>query len=424
MPKINKKITKPYYHNFILKKSGLAAIAISARCKSKKQLKSNIDEDLRIEINGLQCREADHNKYKQLFNVPSAFNGSKLKGLKKTVVFLTILTKGKHAVGLIPKKSAFVESTGVWDLIAEQQPKLNIEEQAEDGDRRPWYTFVLTDLPLSKLNAEFTIQKRFWDSDDIKIIVNGKVKKNARGGKYKFWYIVGGIFEWLIFRKKGEIRKVEVNFRESLENGIHYVEIYADRKPTLHSISFDLNYYETKAEKRAANIIKTYSQFIKSAGKEFDVDSAVVGAVIYQEQSTNVNFIDALTDYIGGILNLNTSIGIGQIRVKTAEALEKEYPQLGTAVQKNVFIDLTPIRVERLKDPLTNIRFVAAKIHFSQKRWADAGYDISNKPDILGTLYNIEDISKPIKPHVKPKANKFGIGVKSSYNKIKKLLKL
>ncbi|MBU4421803.1 hypothetical protein L6259_00405 [Candidatus Parcubacteria bacterium] len=424
MPKINKKITRPYYHNFILKKSGLVAIAISARCKSRKQLKGNIDEDLRIEINGLQCREIEHSKYIQLFNTPSAFNGSKLRGLKKTVIFLTVLTKGQHSVGLIPKTSAFVENIEIRNLIAEQQPRLNIEEQAEDGDRRPWYTFVLTGLPLNKLSAVFTVQKRFWDSDDIKIIVNEKVKKNARGGKYKFWYIIGGIFGWLIFRKKGEIRRVEIDFRESLDNGIHYIEIYADRKPILHNISFDLSYYETKAEKRATNIIRTHSKFIKSAAKEFNVNPIIVGAVIYQEQSTNVNFIDALTDYIGGILNLNTSIGIGQIRVKTAEALEKEYAQLSIAVQKNIFIDLTPIRVERLKDPLINIRYVAAKLHFSQKRWADAGYNILNKPEILGTLYNIEDINNPIKPHDKPKANKFGVGVKSNYNKIKKLLGL
>ncbi len=43
---INKKITKEYKHNINISKSGLVAIFISARCKSKKQIKSNTDEDI------------------------------------------------------------------------------------------------------------------------------------------------------------------------------------------------------------------------------------------------------------------------------------------------------------------------------------------------------------------------------------------
>lgn len=76
-----------FVHKIQIKKSGLVAIFVSARCKSKKQINSNTDEDLRVEINGLEFREIPPAKNKQLFNIPASFNGSKLKGLKKSTVF-------------------------------------------------------------------------------------------------------------------------------------------------------------------------------------------------------------------------------------------------------------------------------------------------------------------------------------------------
>lgn len=413
---VNKKIKDPYYYHFKLDNSGLVAIFISARCKDR--------EDLRVEINGLGCREIGGEKYKQLFDVPSAFNGARLKGLKKTVVFLTVLQKGEHIISLIPKESATIEYIKIQEFTGQQNPVIDIEEKAEDGDRRPWYTFVLLDLPLNNFTIEATFQKRFLDSDDIKIIVNGIKKRNFNSTKFKFWYIAGALLSWLIPAIKGESKRIKESFSEKSDTGVHCIEFYSDRMPILHSISFDLTYAETEAEKRAANLVKKYSNFIKRAGQEFEVNSVIVGAVIYQEQSTNVNFVDALTDYIGGVLGLNTSIGVGQVRVATAAALENYYEELKLFVKENLFSDLNTVRVEMLKDPQTNVRYVAAKIHFSEKRWRDAGYDISDKPEILGTLYNIEDVNQPIEPHDNSEPNEFGKGVKRNLDKVKTLLGL
>ncbi len=229
---------------------------------------------------------------------------------------------------------------------------------------------------------------------------------------------------WIIWRKKGSKRKTRIDFSESLDRGIHYIEFYADRKPILHEVGLSLKYTENETEKRASDIIQNNALIIKDSAKEFEVDHVIVGAVIYQEQATNVNFVDTLTDYIGGLLGLNTSIGVGQVRVNTAKTLEKFYPKLDPHRQDSWFIDYNIVRMERLKDPLTNIRYVAAKIHFSQERWEKAGFDIKDKPEILGTLYNIEDVANPIEPHTEPEPNRFGKGVEKNYNKIKKLLEL
>ena len=82
-----------------------------------------------------------------------------------------------------------------------------------------------------------------------------------------------------------------------------------------------------------------------------NIDPVIIGSVIYQEQSTNVNFIDTLTDYIGGLFHLNTSIGIGQIRFNTAKALEVYYAELNFFCKNDWFLDCNMVRLERLKDP-------------------------------------------------------------------------
>ena len=233
------KITGPYHHTVQISKSGLVAVFISARCKSKKQSDSHNDEDLRVEINGARFREIPPEKNIQLFNIPPSFNGSKLKGLKKTVIFLTVLPKGENIISLIPQNSAFVEEIKVQALSSAQNLHLEINQQAEDGDRRPWYTFALINLPLQRFSVETTVQKRFWDSDDVKIIVDGDVKRNIEDGKHIFWYIVGGVLGWIIYRLVGKKKKIKAEFDELLDSGTHYVEVHADRKPILHNVELD-----------------------------------------------------------------------------------------------------------------------------------------------------------------------------------------
>ena len=52
------------------------------------------------------------------------------------------------------------------------------------------------------------------------------------------------------------------------------------------------------------------------------IDSKLIAAVIYTEQANNMNFLDVLTDGIGGFYGIDTSIGIGQVKVSTAKLLE------------------------------------------------------------------------------------------------------
>ena len=245
-----------------------------------------------MEINGLHFREIPPEKRKQLFNIPSAFNGSKLKGLKKTVVFFTVLTKGKNVVSLIPKGSAFIEDIKIQEFGKGQEIALGVNEQAEDGDRRPWYTFVLVDLPLKTFSTDVSVKWRFRDSDDVKLIIDNEIKKNNLSIFHKNW-----LWSANIFKKLSRRERQKKTFNKNLGKGIHYIEFYADRMPIFHQAFLKLTYRETDVEIRAGNIIKEHASLIKQVVREFKVDPVMVGTVIYQEQATNVNFIDTLTDY-------------------------------------------------------------------------------------------------------------------------------
>lgn len=396
-------------------------IVITARAKSEKQLGKYVtdDEDLIIKIDNKIFPKLNS---KDLIDSPAAFSGGKLHNLAKTIYFLTFLNGGEHTITLLadkPTNTATFESLEIYTLKdINKKVKINQDIQAEDGDRRPWLTFILDNLPLRSIKSKITYSRRKQDSDDVKIKIDGEIQTEPTSKiKHFFWKFAGSKLSWE-FPTKTKTKR----FWPWLPQGLHYIEFYADRMPTMRKLALNLKYTKIRTEKTADRIIQNYAPVIKDTAMEFNVDPVVVAAVIYQEQATNVNFIDTLRDYIGALLYINTSIGIGQIRVKTAELLEKYYPNLKSHYKEDSFTNTNIARIGRLRNPLINVRYVAAKINFTQERWAKAGLDIQNRPEILGTLYNIEDVEKPIEPHPNPKANEFGNGVKNNYDRIKKLL--
>lgn len=132
---IKRSITSVYHHNFSIAKAGLAAIFVSARCRARWQTNSRSDEDLRVEIDHAPLRGRPLARRTNLFNTPSVFNGSQLQALKKTVVFLTVLSEREHSISLTPKPAAFIEEIDIRELSGEQSVSFSIESRAEDGDQ-------------------------------------------------------------------------------------------------------------------------------------------------------------------------------------------------------------------------------------------------------------------------------------------------
>lgn len=192
--------------NFVVNSSEVYLIEVAARVNSIESLKIKIDQ-------------------KEYFNKPAVFSGKELKGLKKSVFGVLRLNSGQHTISLIPQPTGILEQIKIYPFTNE----LPINDQAEDGDRRPWITFIFVELGLAKMAVTLTLKRRFRDSDDVKIIIDGQIKRNTRSLLHKLWYFVASIF-------LGESQS-ETSLLNFL-GGIHYVEFWADRMPVLKTVVF------------------------------------------------------------------------------------------------------------------------------------------------------------------------------------------
>ena len=225
-----KKITKQYSHKFIIAKDGLYSINLEASCKSGKILGIFGGEDLRVEIGDLKLREIPAKNKAQYYNIPPAWNGTKLKGLPKTIIFILKLNKGNYVLKFIPRKGAKIEKKPIINLIKNNELILN--NQARDGDKRPWITLALIDLKLKILDVSVKCEKRKRDSDDVKIIIDNKVQENKQSSWWgKQWYFRGSQLQG---------KTEEARFYPKLSKDIHYIDFWADRMPVLNWIKMDM----------------------------------------------------------------------------------------------------------------------------------------------------------------------------------------
>lgn len=221
--KYPRKITESFLHSFSANRSGLYAITIVARCRSGAQIGQYGGEDLRVEIDGITFRE-----------IPAAaWNGTTLQGFTKMIIFLLPLKIGQHGLKFIPYRGAEIVSEPVVDFINNARNiAFSPNIQAEDGDRRPWYAVILVDLPLLALAVDATARWRKGDSDDIKLIIDGRVQENKFSVFRRAWYWLGNLFK--------KPKRQRHRFAKNLRRGTHSLELWADRQPTLHAIELDV----------------------------------------------------------------------------------------------------------------------------------------------------------------------------------------
>lgn len=221
-------------------------ISITARVKSKKQISASAtdDEDLTIELDGKKFPTLTDPR--RVIDSPASFSGGALHNLSKTVCFVAYLDGDRHRITFKtdePTATATFERLEVYVLDNNDKLELSISKEAEDGDRRSWITFVIDSLPLSSFSFTALVRKRYRDSDDIKVVVDGKIWTRSVGAEpfggssplewfYRFWYFTGSILLG--------IQRLS-HFKTKLPRGLHYIELFADRKPYLESVEFDFS---------------------------------------------------------------------------------------------------------------------------------------------------------------------------------------
>lgn len=213
-------------------------ITVTARVKSRKQLSGEAtdDEDLVVKVDSKTFPALG--KVGRLVDSPAAFSGGRLHNLAKTVYFLTFLKGRDHKIVLEsdkPSETATFEDLEVYTFNPTASFALESKISAEDGDRRPWLTFVLDDFPLRMVSAKITYSRRRRDSDDVKVIVDGQVQINLlRDIKHFLWRFVGSFLPWSSPQKT-----VTEIFSLDLPQKLHYIELEADRMPSLDKVIFD-----------------------------------------------------------------------------------------------------------------------------------------------------------------------------------------
>lgn len=156
----------------------------------------------------------------------------------QTISVLTFLQGKDHTVSFKKKQingSAALESVEVFILQPDTTLMLEMNDQAEDGDRRPWATYLLDDFPLRSFIYTVTYARRRRDSDDVKIVVDTVVQASLfKTIKHRFWRLIGSFLP-LISPTKTETETITLN----LPQQFHTVEFIADRMPLLHRFTID-----------------------------------------------------------------------------------------------------------------------------------------------------------------------------------------
>ncbi|MDA1317171.1 MAG: cell wall hydrolase [bacterium] len=265
-----KQIIKKTQVSFLVTKLGLYAISITARCKGK--------NDLKVEIDELSFREIPPKDNVQKYDIPPAWNGTKLKGLSQTNIFILLLDEGEHVIDFTPEGQAKVEKFSYWQIEDPTHVEFNLNQQADEGDKRPWFTFALVDLPLKSIEAEITVNWHYFDGDDVKLIIDNQVEENPSSRLWKDW-IWHATPKQLLSGPKKEQKVITKDFPKE----IHYVEFWADKTPTLHNIILDLGNLKSEPAQPEPTNIPTVKNPKWTGDFSDDTDQVILARALFGE---------------------------------------------------------------------------------------------------------------------------------------------
>lgn len=275
MPTIKEKglLTKIETHRFNTQNDSFYLIKIQAKAKSEKQRNATDDEEITVKIDNLEFPKP--NRQNEIINSPASFNGGKLHNKEQIIYFIIQLKTGSHTIELIPQHGdgAEVQEVSFEEIsIKNNQLTLNLNQQLEDRDKQPWITFVLVDIGVKSLNIETLVKWHWLDGDDIKIIINEEIQQATTRFR-KDWIIKTTLLNIL---GKTETIKLTPNLPIQTYN---YIELYADKTPTLNSVNFEFIRQEFPLSKDT-NTIQKYKDEIYD--RDYNkLDKHILSAVNY-----------------------------------------------------------------------------------------------------------------------------------------------
>jgi hypothetical protein len=179
-------------------------------------------------------------------------------------------------------------------------------------------------------------------------------------------------------------------------------------------------------ERDAEQMLRENSIWIQEAGRFFHLSPRAVASVIFVEHDLNVSWKDRDIDPLLAKYGLNVSLGLGQVKIETAQWIERELKNtaslyyLGDSVRRAFpFSRSRDDIVQRLLNPHNNSYYIAACLAMICSRWESSGTSIASRIDILATLYSAGVVEKNVEkrtPNEHPRANSFGVLAAQFYN--------
>ncbi len=283
--KISKEITGKYSCNFTFPEDGLYLIEIIASAKSwwqnfKTSRSFFKDDDISLFLDN---QELTTSKYKK-GDARSAWNGNELCGLEKTVIIAANLSKGKHVIDLRPDQIPYLKSLSISKV--EEQDKITYipnkityiptdNNPAQKSEGRPWLSYIILDLFITKLYVSAKANKNDRDDDDIKLIINGKIQKNENTKSHRDWYWCGKIL-------KGEEKSFYQNINSHSKQ--FNLDLYSDDSPFLYKIEIEVKSKE-KQVSLPGKIIPTVDNPFWTGNFEDDTEEMLLARLIFGEAS-------------------------------------------------------------------------------------------------------------------------------------------
>lgn len=163
----------------------------------------------------------------------------------------------------------------------------------------------------------------------------------------------------------------------------------------------------------------------------YKIDSTTLIAPLIAENTMNVNITDMIQDFLtlnkltpeAELLGRPMTVGPGQIYTSTALKVEGLAARI-EGRKKRSRREITSI----LSTSLGSLMYAAAILREAQDVYEKNGIDISQRPEILGTLYNIGEPEKRVENTLKtqraPLPNYFGYFIALQYRYIQTELQL
>lgn len=171
---------------------------------------------------------------------------------------------------LKPDQSPYLKSISVSKVEEKDKiiyiPKDNNPAQKSEG--RPWLSYIILDLFITKLSVSAMANKKSRDDDDLKLLINGEIQKNENSKSHRDWYWCGKILQG-----KEKSFNQEINLKTKQFN----LDLYSDDSPFLYKIEIGL-----KQEKR----IPTINDPLWTGSFRDDTDEMLLARLILGEANS------------------------------------------------------------------------------------------------------------------------------------------